>query len=67
MTAGGHNFQLVANPVFNSDGERLGTVVEWLDRTAEVAAERELDALLMRSRRAISVSAENGRQTGIFP
>ncbi|MBV5308890.1 Cache 3/Cache 2 fusion domain-containing protein [Chromatium okenii] len=46
MTAGGHNFQLVANPVFNSDGERLGTVVEWLDRTAEVAAERELDALL---------------------
>ncbi|MBV5308889.1 methyl-accepting chemotaxis protein [Chromatium okenii] len=47
MTAGGHNFQLVANPVFNSDGERLGTVVEWLDRTAEVAAERELDALLI--------------------
>ena len=46
MITAGRNFQLVANPVFNSDGERLGTVIEWLDRTAEVAAEHELDALL---------------------
>jgi methyl-accepting chemotaxis protein len=46
MIAGGRHFQLVANPVLNSDGERLGTVIEWLDRTAEVAAEQELAALL---------------------
>ncbi len=46
MTASGRHFRLIANPVFNDEGERLGTVVEWLDRTAEVAAEQELEALL---------------------
>ncbi|MBK1642237.1 chemotaxis protein [Chromatium okenii] len=46
MTASGRHFRLIANPVFNDEGERLGTVVEWLDRTAEVAAEQELETLL---------------------
>jgi methyl-accepting chemotaxis protein len=65
MTAGGHDFRLIANPVFNSDGERLGTVVEWLDRTAEVAAEKELDALLAAVaqgdfNRRLSLDGKNG-------
>ncbi|MBK1694177.1 hypothetical protein CKO09_05410 [Chromatium weissei] len=46
MATGERHFRLIANPVLNSAGVRLGTVIEWLDRTAEVAAERELDALL---------------------
>ncbi len=46
MCVGGHTFRLIANPVLDAQGERLGTVVEWIDRTAEVAAEGELDALL---------------------
>ncbi|MBV5308437.1 methyl-accepting chemotaxis protein [Chromatium okenii] len=46
IVTGGRHFNLIANPVFNRIGARLGTVVEWSDRTAEVAAERELDALL---------------------
>jgi methyl-accepting chemotaxis protein len=46
MIVGGHSFRLVANPVLDHQGERLGTVIEWIDRTAEVTAERELDALL---------------------
>lgn len=43
---GGHTFRLVANPVVNEAGERLGSVVEWSDRSGEVHAERELEELL---------------------
>ncbi len=33
---------LLANPVLNSEGERLGTVLEWVDRTLELATENEM-------------------------
>ncbi|MBZ8144173.1 chemotaxis protein, partial [Rubrivivax gelatinosus] len=46
MRVGGRTFKLIANPVLDAQGIRLGTVVEWIDRTAEVAAEAELDTLL---------------------
>ena len=36
---GGLCFALVANPIFSAQGERVGTVVEWTDRTAEVGVE----------------------------
>lgn len=42
ITVGGRIFALVANPVINDQGERLGAVVEWNDRTLEVAAEQEV-------------------------
>jgi methyl-accepting chemotaxis protein len=45
---GGRTFGLVANPVINAEGVRLGSVVEWVDRTDEVHAEEEL-ATLMRA------------------
>jgi len=35
-------FGLSANPVMNAQGERLGSIVEWKDRTAEVAVENEV-------------------------
>jgi len=35
-------FALTANPIVDPAGQRIGTVVEWLDRTAEVAAEAEI-------------------------
>jgi len=38
----GERFMTVtANPVINEKGERLGSVAEWKDRTAEVMVERE--------------------------
>ena len=43
---GGRTFSLVANPVFADDGERLGSVVEWSDRTKEVAIEREVSEIV---------------------
>ena len=36
------HFRLIANPILDEHGERVGTVVEWLDRTNEVKAEREV-------------------------
>ncbi len=37
----GRTFDLIASPVIDSDGQRLGTVVEWDDVTAKLAQERE--------------------------
>ncbi len=42
ITVAAHTFYLVANPINNEHGERLGVVVEWKDRTAEVAIEQEV-------------------------
>lgn len=43
---GGRVFILTVTPVINEQGERLGTAVEWLDRTTEVAAEQEIQELV---------------------
>ncbi len=42
IVVAGRTFRLVATPIFNTEGERAGTVVEWADRTAEVATEKEI-------------------------
>jgi methyl-accepting chemotaxis protein len=42
IKVGKRNFRLIANPVYADNGDRLGTVVEWLDRTKEVLAETEV-------------------------
>jgi methyl-accepting chemotaxis protein len=42
---GGRTFTVIATPVI-VNGERMGTVVEWADRTAEVAIEREVAAMV---------------------
>ena len=39
-------FKLTANPIMSEDKQRIGTVVEWEDRTAEVAIEKEIDHLV---------------------
>ena len=46
INIGGRHFSLVATPILNADGERLGTVVEWLDRTAEVLVEQEVASII---------------------
>ncbi|MDJ0805645.1 MAG: methyl-accepting chemotaxis protein [Gammaproteobacteria bacterium] len=42
LKVGERTMRIVANPVTNEKGERLGTAVEWADRTAEVAVEAEV-------------------------
>jgi methyl-accepting chemotaxis protein len=42
LNIGGRTFGVVVGPVFDGRGGRLGTVVEWTDRTHEVAVEQEV-------------------------
>ena len=46
IIVGGRTFALIASPINNDAGERLGTVVEWNDRTEEVAVEQEVDNII---------------------
>jgi len=46
LIIGGRHMDFVANPVNNDDGDRIGTVVEWLDRTHEVKIEQEIEAIV---------------------
>ncbi|WP_096084656.1 methyl-accepting chemotaxis protein [Agaribacterium haliotis] len=46
VSAGRRHFSLTANPIVSADNKRIGTVVEWLDRTEEVAVEAEIDTLI---------------------
>jgi methyl-accepting chemotaxis protein len=46
MLLGGRSMKLIANPVLDDAGNRLGAVVEWSDRTIEVALEREVTAVV---------------------
>jgi len=46
LVIGTRHMTVTANPVFNERGERLGSVAEWLDRTAEVAVEREIETIV---------------------
>ncbi|MEQ6884776.1 methyl-accepting chemotaxis protein [Salicola sp. Rm-C-2C1-2] len=46
IKVGGRHFRLQANPIWGEQGERLGTVIEWLDRTVEVTASEEITAIV---------------------
>ena len=46
IVVGGRTFALTANPIVNDENKRLGTVVEWLDRTNEVAIEQEVEGII---------------------
>ncbi len=43
---GGMDVRLLANPIADETGARLGAVIEWMDRTAEVTAEKEIAAIV---------------------
>ncbi|MBL7004969.1 MAG: PAS domain-containing protein [Gammaproteobacteria bacterium] len=42
----GHHMTVIASPVNNDVGERIGYVTEWQDRTHEVIIEQEIDQLV---------------------
>ncbi|GAA81264.1 methyl-accepting chemotaxis protein [Pseudoalteromonas sp. BSi20495] len=42
----GVTFTLIASPWISQEGKKLGTIVEWEDRTAEVAIEKEIATLI---------------------
>ncbi len=47
---GEKTFDLFANPVLNEQKDRLGTTVEWIDKTDEVAVEKEVEQIIMSAR-----------------
>ena len=49
MELGGRSMVINVNPVINEQGQRLGSVVEWLDRTDEVAVEKEVSTIVVAS------------------
>ncbi|MFT4721493.1 MAG: methyl-accepting chemotaxis protein, partial [Candidatus Azotimanducaceae bacterium] len=46
INLGGRSLVLTASSIEDDEGVRLGTVVEWLDRTGEVAIENEINNLV---------------------
>ncbi|MGA2125479.1 MAG: HAMP domain-containing protein, partial [Xanthobacteraceae bacterium] len=46
ISIAGLSFQLIANPVLDSNGTRLGSVVEWHDLTQERKVEDEIDQVV---------------------
>jgi methyl-accepting chemotaxis protein len=62
IVVGGRTFSLIANPIFDDSGERLGTVVEWLDRTEELKVQAEIDRISrenLRVKLALDTSSGN--------
>jgi methyl-accepting chemotaxis protein len=46
IKVGKRHFRLTASPILGNKGERIGTVVEWLDRTKEKEAEQEVASIV---------------------
>jgi methyl-accepting chemotaxis protein len=46
IRVGGHDFRLVATPIFDGEGQRMGTTVDWDDCTAELAMQREVGGIV---------------------
>ncbi|WP_407334094.1 methyl-accepting chemotaxis protein [Enterovibrio sp. 27052020O] len=46
MPIGNRIMAITVNAIIDENSERIGTVIEWTDRTAEVAIEHEIDAMI---------------------
>ena len=67
ITVGTRHFTLSANPVVDSQGQRMGSVVEWKDRTDEVLSEQEINGLVSAAARGdFSQRAKLEGKTGFF-
>ncbi len=51
ISVGGRTFGLIATPIFDDQRNRLGTVVEWDDKTERLAEQRERDELAAENQR----------------
>ena len=46
IKVGGRTMSLIATPIFDENGTRLGTSVEWMDRTDEVRTQQEIASVV---------------------
>jgi len=64
---GGRTMTIVANPITNEAGDRLGTAVEWTDRTTEVAVEKEIGLIVDAAQQGdLSRRIETQHKQGFF-
>jgi methyl-accepting chemotaxis protein len=49
LELGARTFRIVANPMRDTQGKRIGTVVEWADRTQELRVEEEVGQIVSRA------------------
>ena len=49
IRVGKRSFDLTANPVIDTNGTRLGTVVEWADVTDQLVAEEQIENLIQKA------------------
>lgn len=67
LSIGGHHFVLIASPIINAQGVRLGTVIEWRDRTAEVEMESAVAEIIDAAVAGdFSHRLDAGRMSGFF-
>ncbi|WP_369812354.1 methyl-accepting chemotaxis protein [Alkalimonas delamerensis] len=60
-------FKLTASPIKNDEGQRIGTVVEWQDRTDEVAAEQDIERVVKAAAQGnFSERIDESSQTGFL-
>lgn len=65
IKVGGRTFRLTASPIISSEQVRIGTSVEWLDRTQEVLIEEQIGNLITQAARGdlsqrIDLEGKNG-------
>ncbi len=64
---GGRTLRVIANPIKDDSGTRLGTVVEWMDRTEEVAIQKEIDNLVSSASMGdLSARVDESNKKGFF-
>ena len=67
LPLGGRTYQLTTTAVISDAGERLGTIGQWLDVTDQMAAEKEVDALVQAAAQGDFTHRLSGEgKTGFF-
>ena len=63
---GPHSIRLVASPILDDKGQRLGAVLEWVDRSAEVRAEEEITSLVQAAGRGDAAAFQRATHKLLF-
>ena len=67
ISIGGRTLRISANPMVDAGGKRLGTVLEWADRTVELGIEAEINALVQSATSGdLTQRMDLGGKSGVF-
>jgi len=70
MEIGGRTYKVTVNPVTDADGQRVGTVAEWRERTQEILVEEEVNSIVFAAQagdlsQRIAMEGKNGFQESL--